>query len=267
MRPKKRLGQHFLKNGNLAAKIVQSAGIEKDDTVVEIGAGTGILTREIVKKTANVVAIEIDPEAVSLLKNDPSMSHISILQGDILLFDLSTFKNKISGKIKVLGNLPYYISSQIFFHLLNHRHVISSAVLMLQKEMADRLVAQPGTKSYGIPSVMANVYSDASILFTVPPSCFYPPPKVHSAVVHIKFYEKPRYNLKNETFFSSLVRLCFSKRRKTLWNNLRILCDENIPEERLRKILEEIGINVNTRAEALKPEQFALMSNILCAFK
>lgn len=267
MRPKKTLGQHFLKNGNLAAKIVQAAELKKDDTVVEIGAGTGILTREIVKFTANVVAIEIDPEAVYLLKNKPSLSHISIVQGDILNFNFSTIKDNISGKIKVIGNLPYYISSQIFFHLLKYRHIISSAVLMLQKEMADRLVAQPGTKTYGIPSVMANVFSDTSILFTVPPTCFYPAPKVYSAVVKFKFYETPRYHLKDENFFSFLVRLCFSKRRKTLWNNLRNLCDENVTEERLRKTLEEIGITANIRAEVLKPEQFALMSNVLCELK
>lgn len=263
--PRKRLGQSFLQDRNIVGKIVALAGLQPDDGVIEIGAGLGVMTGLIATAARNVIAVEIDPRLVTVLQDTlASIENVQIIHADVLTYDLRQAAQDLSAeKIKVIGNIPYHISTPILFHLLTFRPFISSAVLMMQKEVAERISAGPGTKSYGIPSILMAVYADVSMAFTVPASCFYPAPKVTSAVVKIDFRQEPLDRIANEDFFSKIVHLAFSNRRKTLMNNLKrypgIPCDEAA----LQRIFLAEGLDLRIRGEALTPEQFIALSNAL----
>jgi len=263
--PKKRLGQTFLKEPSLAVKIVHAADVSGEDTVVEIGAGAGILTREIAKRAGRVVALEIDPVLVDGLERawagDP---RVLIVRQDVLKYDFrAPFRERgDERRLKIVGNVPYYITTPIFFRLLAFREVVETAVLMVQKEVALRLTAQPGTKDYGIPTVIGAVFSGIKILFTVPPSCFYPRPKVESAVIRVDF-NVPTPAARDEALFAAVVRKAFSRRRKTVWNNLRDFGGGVYREEEIRKALAESGIDISARAETVSPPRFVTLANIL----
>ena len=266
IRPRKRLGQSFLRDGNVVRKIVASAGLEPVDTVVEIGAGLGVMTAEIAALVKRVLAVEVDPNLIPVL-NDvlKDTRNVRIVQQDVLTYDFSQAASELNvERIKILGNIPYSISSPILFHLLDYRRVISRAVLMVQKEVAERICAKAGTKSYGIPSVLTAVYAKTSLAFTVPAGCFYPEPKVTSAVIVIDFRSEPLCLITDEAFFQQIVRLAFSSRRKTLMNNLRHSPNAICSEECLQRILESLGLDLRIRGEALSPEQFIALSNAIC---
>lgn len=262
IRPRKRLSQSFLIDPNITSKIAALLDPGPDDTVVEIGSGLGVLTGIIAPRVKKIIAVEIDPGLVEILKSEISRDNVAIVHEDFLNFD---FPEAIGGgapdtaRVKVIGNVPYNISSAIVFRLLAFRRYISTAVLMFQKEVAERIAAAPGSKDYGIVSVIVQMYSGIRREFVVPPGCFYPRPKVDSAVIRMAFRDEPLVNLLNPELFRELVRTSFARRRKTLLNNLKSsrLNDAGIAE----KVLDGCGIDGRRRAESLSPEEFGILSN------
>jgi 16S rRNA (adenine1518-N6/adenine1519-N6)-dimethyltransferase len=265
LRPRKRLGQSFLHDQNIVRRIIALAELQSEDTVVEIGSGLGVMTTLIAARAKQVLALEIDPRLVEVLRHELGHAgNVAIVHTDVLAFDLSrAVKEHALKKIKVMGNIPYNISTPILFHLLEHRHVISSAILMVQKEVADRIAAGPGTKDYGIPSILTAVYACPFCAFAVPSRCFYPEPKVTSAVLRIDFRAEPLAFIEDEPFFKEVVRLSFSSRRKTLFNNLRRYDRHGLSDKGLQDLLHAEGLDIRIRGEALRPEQFISLSNAL----
>jgi len=259
IRPRKRLGQSFLEDRNIASKIVKIADIRK-----EIGAGVGIMTELLAAQARRVIALEVDPYLVALLREAlKGHPNVEIIPTDVLKYDFSLACQGCSaGKFKVIGNLPYNISSQILFHLISYRRCIAYMILMFQKEMADRIIAPVGTKDYGVPSVALSMYSIVSHEMTVPPECFYPQPMVMSSVLKIVTRQKPLIDLRDDDFFRKIVKIAFSKRRKTLLNNLR---GANLPfcEREINLSLEAAGIDGSRRGETLTTEEFGVLSNVL----
>jgi len=252
--PRKRLGQSFLEDRNIIRRIVALAEPAGDETVVEIGAGLGSMTEELAKSAGRLIAIEVDQRLVGVLRERfAGQDRVEVLQTDVLKYDFSSACP--GGRIKVVGNIPYHISSPILFRLLDFRRSISSMLLMFQKELADRITAPPGTKDYGIPSVLVARYTRATCELTVPPTCFYPVPDVVSSVLRIVVRQEP--NLPDEALFAKIVRAAFAQRRKTLWNNLRHI---GIPEEMVGRMFAGSGIDRTRRAETLSVEEFSILT-------
>jgi len=265
VRPLKRLGQSFLADRNITAKIVAISDVKSDDIVVEIGAGLGLMTAMIAGEAGKVIALEIDKQMVDILRKElKNLSNVEIVQTDVLRYDFSSACLECpSGKLKVIGNIPYGISSQILFRLIEFRDYISQATLMFQKEAAERIVASPGTKKYGIPSVIASMYTKPSLEMTAPADCFYPKPKVDSCVLRMTVRERPMFDIKNPDFFLKVVKTAFSKRRKTLLNNLKSSDLLNLSEKDIAGVLELLGIDGGRRGETLTAEEFCELSNAL----
>ena len=265
IKPRKRLGQSFLMEQNVIRKIAALANVTKNDIVVEIGAGIGVLTEDLAQNTAKLIAVEMDDKLVEVLKDKLlKYNNVQIYSGDILKFDFGAIARDGQQKIKVIGNVPYNISSQVLFHLLSFRKIIDSFVLMLQKEVIQRLVAPPGGKDYGVPSVILQMFASVEKVLDVPAGCFYPRPKVESSVIKGFFMERPLVELANEEFFIRLVRDAFAQRRKMLINNLKkskLL--EGVSESFLKETLKLVGIDGQRRGETLSVEEFGLLSNIL----
>lgn len=258
VRPKKRLSQSFLIDPNITAKIASLLEPGPDDIVVEIGSGLGIMTGIIARQVKKVIALEIDPGLVEILKAEIDRDNVLIINGDFLKFDFREISPGLS-KAKVIGNVPYNISSAIVFRLLDFRQFISTAVLMLQKEVAGRIAAGPGSKDYGIVSVIVSMYASVRRELVVPPGCFHPRPKVDSAVIRLNFREKPLIDLKNPELFRELVRASFAQRRKTLLNNLKNSRFNG--SGLIEKVLNDCGIDGKRRAESLSPGEFGELSN------
>jgi 16S rRNA (adenine1518-N6/adenine1519-N6)-dimethyltransferase len=249
--PRKSLGQSFLEDMNVVRRIVELAEPEAYEAVIEIGAGLGFMTEELAKRAGRVIAIEVDPRLAAILRERfAGQDKVEVLQTDVLKYD---FSSACPGeRIKVVGNVPYHISSPILFRLLDYRHAISSMTLMFQKELADRIAASPGTKSYGIPSVLVAKYMKATCVLTVPPTCFYPVPDVVSSVLRIVVRKEPAFP--DEELFTRIVRAAFARRRKTLWNNLRGI---GLPDDIINGIFTASGIDRTRRAETLSVEEFS----------
>lgn len=265
IRPDKRKGQSFLTDPNTVRKIGEAGKITPRDIVVEIGAGFGVLTRQIAGQAGRLIAVEIDPRLVEILQKElAEFAHLEICHEDVLNFDFSYKSIEYQTKVKVVGNVPYNISSPVVFHLLAHRSAISEFTLMLQKEVVERLVSEPGCKSYGVPSVLLQMYADLHKLFDVSPGCFYPPPKVFSSLVQGEFLDGPRYALADEVLFNRLVRASFAQRRKMLFNNLKPAAFlKELKEEDIQTALREAGIDGKRRGETLSVEEFAKLANAL----
>lgn len=265
IKPRKKLGQSFLMEENVIRNIAAEANVTGDDIVVEIGAGIGVLTEYLAQNAARIIAVELDDKLVEVLKDRLSgYNNIQIYHGNILRFDFKTIARTGRQKIKVIGNIPYNISSPVLFYLLSFRGVIDSFVLMMQKEVIDRLVASPGGKSYGVPSVILQMFATVEKVFDVPASCFYPRPKVESSVIKGFFPSISLIKLIDEDFFVRLVRDAFAQRRKMLINNLKqskLL--EGAPESLLKEALILAGIDSGRRGETLSIEEFGHLSNIL----
>jgi len=241
--PKKSLGQNFLRDENIARKIVEHLGLQRDDIVVEIGPGQGALTKHLIATGAEAIAIEIDERAVAMLK-ETFGSTIAIISSDVLVVDLGELREKYGRPLHVVGNIPYYITSDILFWLFEHRRNVTDATIMVQLEVARRLTASPGTKDYGILSVFCQFYAKPKFLFRVSSNCFYPKPSVESAVVRLDFpREIPPID---DRLFRTVVRGTFGKRRKTLFNGLRFLGFE---EQDLKKVEYDL---------AKRPEELSL---------
>jgi 16S rRNA (adenine1518-N6/adenine1519-N6)-dimethyltransferase len=265
IRPRRRLGQSFLQDLNIINKIIACAHIRPEETVVEIGAGLGIMTGLMATKARRVIALEVDPSMIEILRGRlHCFDNVDVVEADVLQFDFfSACPPDPSEKIKIVGNIPYHISSPILFHLLDFRKRISSMVLMLQKEVADRIRALPGGKDYGIPSVITAMFYRTQRLMDVPASCFYPEPKVVSSVLKMRVRETPLIDLRNEALFFKIVRLSFAKRRKTLLNNLRHAHLPGYSTEWMLSALQRSGIDGMRRAETLSAGEFGLLSNFM----
>lgn len=260
IRPKKRLGQSFLEDTNMISRIASLVAPEEDETVVEIGAGLGLLTAELAKKAGRVIALEIDPRLITVLRDRfTGDERVQVVAGDVMVYDF--FSACPGARTKVVGNIPYYISTPILFRLIKYRRAIKSMVLMFQQELADRIMASPGTKEYGIPSVIIARYTGITRRMTVPPTCFYPVPDVVSSVLSFVIYED-EMTQKEESIFSATVRSAFSHRRKTLWNNLRAA---GFAGDLLEQVMKKTGITGSRRAETLTVGEFRLLATELAA--
>ena len=259
-RPLKQLGQSFLTYEPIAEQLVDALNLTSEDEVLEIGSGKGILTELLVQKAKYVYAVEIDRRLSDALKEKfKGCKNIEIINQDILKFNLSRFK-----QLKIMGNVPYSISSQILFLLLKYRQAWKDAVLTLQKEFAARILGQPGTKEYGAITVVFNLYTEAQKLFSIQPSYFKPKPKIYSTVILLKAREQPLFQIKDEGFFTRVVKAGFSHRRKTLFNNLH--ASLGIDKIKLHEISNVIGIDMTRRAETLALAEFVLLSENIDKF-
>lgn len=253
--PRKRLGQSFLEDMNIIHRIVALADPAQDETIVEIGAGLGFLTEELAARAGRVIALEIDPKLACILRERfQGQKRVEVLEGDVLKYDFSAAA--AGGKTKVVGNVPYHISSPILFRLLQFRRSLSSMLLMFQKELADRITAVPGTKDYGIPSVLVAKYARAVCETTVPPTCFYPVPNVISSVLRITVRQEE--SQADEALFDKIVHSAFASRRKTLWNNLRRI---SVSDEEAARVFDQSGIDRTRRAETLSVEEFSRLAS------
>jgi 16S rRNA (adenine1518-N6/adenine1519-N6)-dimethyltransferase len=239
---------------NIMKGIVSLAAPAADETVVEIGAGLGIMTGELAKTARRVIAVEIDHRLADVLRERfRGSGNVEVREQDVLKYDFSTAdKDK---RIKVIGNVPYYISSPILFRLLSFRNAIASVVLMFQKELAERITAAPGSKKYGIPSVMVAKYTDAEYKMTVPPQCFYPVPDVASAVVRMTV--KEGFADSHDDLFDKLVHAAFAHRRKNLFNNLVYA---GFSRETLDSVFVQSGVDPCRRAETLTLGEFSKLT-------
>lgn len=250
---KRSLGQHFLFDPNILKKIIACSGVTEEDTVVEIGAGLGTLTRFLSLYAKKVIAIEIDKRLIEKLKETfAEHQHVDILQADAMKFPFAA----IGGKFKVVANIPYYITTPLLFRLLEFREKLTSMTLLMQKEVAKRITASHGNKDYGVLSISAQFYSRPELKFTVSRKAFVPPPEVDSAVVHFQCYPFPRYPASNEELFFDIVKTAFAQRRKTISNSLKKF--EGIAGALLRS-----GIDPILRPEKLSVEDFVRLTDSL----
>ena len=252
-RTKKRFGQHFLHDLSIIQKMVYAINPKSAEKLIEIGPGLGALTFPLLDETHHLDVVEIDRDVIQPLQQK-GQDRLTIHNVDALRFDFSSLLDDATAKLRVVGNLPYNISTPLIFHLLEFREQISDMHFMLQKEVVDHLTAIPGSKDYGRLSIMVQYFCQADYLFYVPPSAFNPPPKVDSAVLRIKPWDELPYVSNNHDNLSKLVKEAFSKRRKTLRNSLKkMLTAEQI---------ESVGIDAGLRPEQLSVEDYVKLSNI-----
>ncbi len=255
--PKKSLGQNFLRDENIIRKIIEQLQPCKEDTMVEIGPGSGALTKHLVEETKKVIGVEIDDRASKLLE-EAFENKIRIIKKDVLNVQLKDLVEEYRTPLRVVGNIPYYITSDILFWLFENRAYIRDAVLMVQIEVAQRLTSAPRTKEYGILSVFSEFYSEPKFLFRVSRNCFYPKPKVDSAVVSLDFQKE--LPIIHDRLFRNIVRGTFGKRRKTLYNGLKYLGFEE-------RNLKGIRFDLTKRPEELSLDQFLELVQLLHPFK
>jgi len=260
--PKKRLGQHFLVDPNILNKVVRTAQVGKEDVVLEVGPGLGEMTLALARLAKHVIAVEIDPKLVAILnKKVKDYPNVEVVRSDILRIDFKHFFKKEGYPIKVVANLPYQISTPLLFRFIESKDAFSTFTLMLQKEVAERLVAPPGGKEYGPLSIFVQLFLDLSISFLIKPSAFFPPPKVGSAVVHMVWKEKPMIEKEGEEWFKRVVKACFGYRRKTLPNALKH-SQLSLPES-IESRMERIGIDPRRRPETVTIPEFAKLAEAL----
>lgn len=263
----KRFGQNFLIDTHVLEKIIKSAEITKDDLVLEIGPGIGTMTQYLCENAREVIAVEIDKNLIPILENDTlaQYDNVTIINEDILKLDLNALVQERNGgkRIKVVANLPYYITTPIIMGLFESRVPLQNITVMVQKEVADRMQAGPGSKDYGALSLAVQYYAKPYIAANVPQNCFMPRPNVGSAVIRLTLHEEPPVKVKDEAFMFALIRASFNQRRKTLVNGLTNAAELNLSKEEVQVALEEMGLPVTVRGEALTLEQFAGLSNLL----
>lgn len=262
----KRFGQNFLIDAHVLEKIVSAAGITKDDCVLEIGPGIGTMTQYLAESAGQVIAVEIDTNLLPILADTlKDYSNVKVINQDILKVDINELvKEYNNGRpIKVVANLPYYITTPIIMGLFENQVPIDSITIMVQKEVADRMQVGPGTKDYGALSLAVQYYAKPQIVANVPPNCFMPRPKVGSAVIRLTKYKDAPIKVTNEKLLFQLIRASFNQRRKTLQNGIKNFGGLNFSKEQVAQALEEMGLPASVRGEALTLEQFATLANIL----
>ena len=264
----KKFGQNFLINTSILEEIIDAAEITKEDFVLEIGPGIGTMTQYLCEAAREVVAVEIDTNLIPILGDTLSAyDNVEVMNADILKVDIAKLADERNGgkTIKVVANLPYYITTPIIMGLFESHVPIDSITIMVQKEVADRMQEGPGSKEYGALSLAVQYYAKPEIVVNVPPSCFMPQPKVGSAVIRLTRHENPPVDVDNEKLMFQVIRASFNQRRKTLANGLNNFGSFSLGKEEIQKSIEELGVPVNIRGEALSLEQFAKLSNIINA--
>ena len=264
----KKFGQNFLINTGVLEDIIDAAEVTDEDMVLEIGPGIGTMTQYLCENARQVIAVEIDTNLIPILKDTLSAyDNVRIINDDILKVDINELAREYNNgrPIKVVANLPYYITTPIIMGLFESHVPIESITVMVQKEVADRMQAGPGTKDYGALSLAVQYYSKPQIVVNVPPSCFMPQPKVGSTVISLRRHQQPVVQVEDEKLMFKVIRASFNQRRKTLANGLNNYGGINLTKEQIQQSIEELGVPVNIRGEALSLEQFACLSNIIGA--
>ena len=262
----KKFGQNFLIDTRVLEKIIDSAGITKDDFVLEIGPGIGTMTQYLCESARQVMAVEIDTNLIPILKDTLSAyDNVKVVNEDILKLDIVKVAEAYNdGKpIKVVANLPYYITTPIIMGLFESHVPLESITVMVQKEVADRMQSGPGSKDYGALSLAVQYYSKAEIVANVPPNCFMPRPNVGSAVIRLTCHDNSPVEVKDEKFMFRVIRASFNQRRKTLQNGLGNDGSLGVTKEQAKEAIESMGLPAAIRGEALTLEQFAELSNLL----
>ena len=261
----KKFGQNFLIDDSVLSKTVEAAGITKDDTVLEIGPGIGTMTQYIAEGAGKVVAVEIDRMLIPILADTLSTyNNIKVINDDILKVDIEKIVQEENGgkPIKVVANLPYYITTPILMRLLESELPIESITVMVQKEVAARMAEKPGSKDYGALSLAVQYYTEPTMVQVVPPSCFIPQPGVDSAVIHLRCHKEPPVETADSKFMFSVIRAAFAQRRKTLSNGVSN-GNLGLTREQVVEALEEMNLSPSVRGEKLSLEEFAKLSNLL----
>ena len=262
----KKYGQNFLIDSHVLEKIMDAAEIGKDDCVVEIGPGIGTMTQYLAERAGEVVAVEIDKNLIPILTETlADYKNVSIINEDILKVDLNRIVEEKNGgrPVKIVANLPYYITTPIIMGLFENHVPVKSITVMVQKEVADRMQVGPGTKDYGALSLAVQYYAKPEIVAIVPPNCFIPRPNVASAVIRLTCHEKKPGEVKNEKGMFALIRASFNQRRKTLANSLSNAQNLSLTREQVTEALESMQLSPTIRGEALTLEQFAALADIL----
>ncbi|SDC55833.1 dimethyladenosine transferase [Pelagirhabdus alkalitolerans] len=264
---KKSLGQNFIIDVNTLTNIIEAAGITKEVGAIEIGPGMGALTEQLARHAERVLAFEIDSRLEAVLSDTLSdYDNIEIVYQDVLKADLKTIIEQTFSEgqaLKLVANLPYYVTTPIIMSLLTSDLPLDSLTVMIQKEVADRMAAKPNSKAYGSLSIAVQYYTNAHVSFIVPKTVFMPQPNVDSAVLHLNYRQTPPVEVKDESFFFEIVKAGFVQRRKTLRNNLNRHFKGVIEKEKIESIFGETGIDGTRRAESLAMEEFATLSNAL----
>jgi 16S rRNA (adenine1518-N6/adenine1519-N6)-dimethyltransferase len=256
LKPRKSLGQNFLRDDNIAGKIVAAINPQKEDCVLEIGPGEGALTRHLAGRCRTLTVVDVDERVVTAMKTMFSDGSVEVILGDFLATDLQAFALTHPGRFRVVGNIPYYITTPILFHVLDNRRPVFDLTITVQKEVGRRMLAGPGSGDYGILSVFCSYYAEVQSLFEIPPDAFFPKPGVMSIVMQLRMRARPVRPAHDEDFFREMVRATFGKRRKTLRNSLRYFTAPRgitLPELPL----------LSRRPEELSPHEFVELSNTL----
>ena len=262
----KKFGQNFLIDEHVLEKIISAAGIGPDDFVVEIGPGIGTMTQYLAHAARGVAAVEIDKALIPILQDTLSAyDNVTVINEDVLKVDLKELAEKMNeGRpVKVVANLPYYITTPIIMGLFESHVPVESITVMVQKEVAERMQAGPGTKDYGALSLAVQYYAEPYIVANVPPNCFMPRPKVGSAVIRLERYEEPPVKVKDEKLMFRIIRASFNQRRKTLANGLKNSAELDYTKEEIEAAIEALGRGASIRGEALTLEEFAKLADFL----
>ncbi|NDO72005.1 16S rRNA (adenine(1518)-N(6)/adenine(1519)-N(6))-dimethyltransferase RsmA [Schaedlerella arabinosiphila] len=263
----KKFGQNFLIDTHVLDKIIRSAEISRDDMVLEIGPGIGTMTQYLACAAGKVIAVEIDRALIPILEDTlEGYDNVRVINGDILKIDLPKLVEEENGgrPIKVVANLPYYITTPIIMGLFEGDVPLKSITVMVQKEVADRMQAAPGSKDYGALSLAVQYYAKPYIAANVPQNCFMPRPRIGSAVIRLERYETPPVEVKDEKMLFSIIRASFNQRRKTLANGLKNSAELDFAKEEIEAAIEKLGKGASVRGETLTLEEFAELSNRLC---
>lgn len=261
----KKFGQNFLIDMHVLDKIITAANITKEDTILEIGPGIGSMTQYLCEKAGKVISVEIDKMLIPILQeNLAQYDNFILINDDFLKLDIKNLLKKNNcNRVKVVANLPYYITTPIIMNLFENNIPIESITVMIQKEVALRMQAFPGTKDYGALSLAIQYYSTTEIIANVPPNCFMPRPNIDSAVIKLTLRDSKPYPLNDKDLMFKLVRAAFNQRRKTLVNSIKNAANLNIGKETIAAALEEMNLSPSIRGEALSLEDFCTLSNIL----
>lgn len=262
----KKFGQNFLVDRNILEKIVDAAQITDEDCILEIGPGIGTMTQYLAQRAGKVIAVEVDKNLIPVLRETlSSYNNITIINQDILKTDLNQILREYGGSspVKVVANLPYYITTPIIMALLEGHIALQNITIMVQKEVAERMQAEPGTKNYGALSLAVQYYAKPEIIVKVPASCFLPKPNVDSMVIRLTKYDKPLYPAEDEAYLFAVIRASFNQRRKTLVNGLSNAAALGVSKENITDVLSQMELPATVRGETLTLEQFTELSNCL----